>query len=201
MTDTIGSGLAQEPAAPRWFQNAAVVTVSLLCCWPVGLSLVWSNKQWTHRAKLIITGIFVGIIMVGSIVSAVATRNESSQTPRSMSTSTIESGPTTTIATPPPLSVETTVVLTPSSTSTSITASRGKVMPDVIGMNLQQAQDLIQSSGGVFFSSSYDCTGAGRRQLFDSNWIVVRQTPAPGSSIDGVTPNLGVVKSGEAIPC
>ena len=74
-------------------------------------------------------------------------------------------------------------------------------MPDVVGLNLQQAQDLIQSSGKVFYSSSYDCTGEGRNQVIDSNWVVVRQSPAPGASIASITPNLGVVKKGEPLIC
>ena len=55
------------------------------------------------------------------------------------------------------------------------------LMPDVLCMNLQAAQDEIQDHG-VFFSHSEDATGQGRRQLLDSGWIVVRQSPAPGNA-------------------
>jgi hypothetical protein len=85
--------------------------------------------------------------------------------------------------------------------SPATTAAKPKIMPDVVGLNLQQAQDLIQSSGNVFSSSSYDCTGAGRSQIVDSNWIVVRQSPSPGSSIESTKPNLGAVKKGEPLSC
>jgi hypothetical protein len=74
-------------------------------------------------------------------------------------------------------------------------------MPSVVGMDLQSAQDLIQSSAGVFYSRSYDCTGKGRSQVIDSNWVVVKQTPAPGSPISEGTANLGVVKYGESQVC
>ncbi|HEY5877794.1 MAG TPA: PASTA domain-containing protein [Nakamurella sp.] len=55
-------------------------------------------------------------------------------------------------------------------------------MPDVVGMNLQAAQDLIQTQG-VFFSRSEDATGAGRMQILDRDWVVVDQTPAAGELI------------------
>ena len=47
-------------------------------------------------------------------------------------------------------------------------------MPDVICMNLQDAQDEIQDHG-VFLSGSVDATGQGRNQIIDSNWVVVDQ--------------------------
>ncbi|WP_250323891.1 PASTA domain-containing protein [Williamsia sp. CHRR-6] len=67
-------------------------------------------------------------------------------------------------------------------------------------MNLQSAQDLIQENG-VFFSRSVDATGQGRRQLMDRNWIVVAQTPAPGSPVGEGEAVLSVVKIGESSPC
>jgi beta-lactam-binding protein with PASTA domain len=69
-------------------------------------------------------------------------------------------------------------------------------MPDVVGMNLQAAQNLIQTKG-VFFSRSVDATGAGRMQVNDSNWIVVSQTPAAGEPIGEGDAVLSVKKIGE----
>lgn len=67
-----------------------------------------------------------------------------------------------------------------STTTAAAGADSGKVpMPDVVGMNLQAAQDKIQTLG-VFFSRSEDATGAGRAQVIDRNWVVVSQTPEPG---------------------
>ena len=43
------------------------------------------------------------------------------------------------------------------------------LMPDVVCMSLQDAQDTIQSAG-VFFSRSDDATGDGRMQVVDDNW-------------------------------
>lgn len=73
-------------------------------------------------------------------------------------------------------------------------------MPDVICMDLQTAQDTIQKAG-VFFSRSFDATGAGRFQIIDSNWIVVSQEPEPGTRIGEFEARLGVVKRDEPNPC
>jgi hypothetical protein len=74
-------------------------------------------------------------------------------------------------------------------------------MPFVLCMNLQDAQDLIQSVTGVFFSRSFDATGAGRSQIIDSNWIVVSQDPEPGTPVGEGDAVLGVVKYGEPSLC
>ena len=80
------------------------------------------------------------------------------------------------------------------------TTGDGAVMPDVMCMNLQDAQDTIQEAG-VFFSRSDDATGEGRHQIIDSNWQVVGQTPAPGTPISEFEAVLDVVKYGEPSPC
>jgi hypothetical protein len=73
-------------------------------------------------------------------------------------------------------------------------------MPDVIGLDLQAAQDLIQTTG-VFYSRSYDCTGRGRNQVMDRNWLVVTQQPEPGTPIGEGDAVLGVVKFDEPATC
>ena len=71
------------------------------------------------------------------------------------------------------------------------------LMPNVLCMNLQAAQDEIQDHG-VLFSRSTDATGQGRQQLIDSNWIVVKQSPAPGTKIAEGDALLSAVKIGES---
>lgn len=71
-----------------------------------------------------------------------------------------------------------------------------ELMPDVLCMDLQSAQDEIQDHG-VFLSGSTDATGQGRSQVIDSNWVVVDQSPEPGSPIDEGDAELFVVKFGE----
>jgi hypothetical protein len=70
------------------------------------------------------------------------------------------------------------------------------LMPDVLCMTLQEAQDEIQDHG-VFFSRSEDATGQDRMQLMDSNWIVIGQTPEVGTPIGEGDAVLSVVKIGE----
>lgn len=71
------------------------------------------------------------------------------------------------------------------------------LMPNVVCMNLQEAQDEIQDRG-VFYSRSVDLSGQDRNQIIDSNWIVLEQTPAPGTKITEGDAILGVVKIGES---
>ena len=71
------------------------------------------------------------------------------------------------------------------------------LMPNVICMNLQEAQDAIQKHG-VFFSRSKDATGRNRSQFLDRNWIVVQQSPAPGTKIGEFDAVLSAVKIGES---
>ena len=76
-------------------------------------------------------------------------------------------------------------------------------MPDLIGTDLQGAQDAIQSAsnGEVFFSSSTDLTGQGRAQMIDRNWTVCSSTPPPGAAFTTTTEiDFGVVKDSESCP-
>lgn len=70
-------------------------------------------------------------------------------------------------------------------------------MPDVVGMDLQGAQDMVQSvtSGAVFYSGSTDLTGEGRMQIDDRNWQVCTSSPAAGTPITTTTDiDFGVVR-------
>nr|WP_281378470.1 PASTA domain-containing protein [Gordonia humi] len=73
-------------------------------------------------------------------------------------------------------------------------------MPDVVCMNLQAAQNRIQEAG-VFFSRSEDATGQGRAQILDRNWVVVSQTPDPGTEFGEGEAVLSAVKIGEPGSC
>lgn len=71
------------------------------------------------------------------------------------------------------------------------------LMPNVVCMNLQEAQDEIQDHG-VFYSRSRDASGRNRSQFIDSNWIVIKQSPAPGKKIGEGDAMLSAVKIGES---
>ena len=70
-------------------------------------------------------------------------------------------------------------------------------MPNLIGKDLQGAQDAIQSltADAVWYTGSTDLTGEGRMQIDDRNWVVCTSTPAPGAAITESTKiDFGVVR-------
>ena len=74
-------------------------------------------------------------------------------------------------------------------------------MPDVVGTDLQSAQNLIQSHG-VFLTVSHDLLGS-RNQVLDSNWLVCDQNVPPGQQVTGDAEgqiDFGVVKREELCP-
>jgi len=75
-------------------------------------------------------------------------------------------------------------------------------MPDLVGQNLQDAQDALQSVSGnpLFYSASHDLAGS-RNQVLDSNWKVCTQNiPAGSTFTDDTTVDFGVVKLDEICP-
>jgi hypothetical protein len=73
-------------------------------------------------------------------------------------------------------------------------------MPDVLCLDLQTAQDRAQDAG-IPTSSSRDASGRERKQVWDRNWVVVEQTPAPGTAAGGAEVVLSVVKDDEPSTC
>jgi hypothetical protein len=74
-------------------------------------------------------------------------------------------------------------------------------MPDLVGANLQDAQNAIQSltSFAIAVTTSHDRTGAGREQVVDRNWKVCDQSVPAGSDIDSSTSiDFGAVKLEES---
>lgn len=102
---------------------------------------------------------------------------------------------------PPPTAVATTTIAAPATTPPPTV---NFVMPSLVGIDLQTAQDKIQEHG-VFYSVSHDLLGS-RNQVLDSNWQVCNQTPPAGTRIQGAAAdwegkiNFGVVKRTEHCP-
>jgi beta-lactam-binding protein with PASTA domain len=74
-------------------------------------------------------------------------------------------------------------------------------MPDLVGMNLQEAQDALQrlTAFGVTLSTSSDAHGEARSQVLDRNWKVCDQDPPAGSTITSATvPDFSVVRTSES---
>jgi hypothetical protein len=79
----------------------------------------------------------------------------------------------------------------------------GFVMPETTGMDLQLAQDTLQSVSGnpLFYSDSIDASGDGRGQWLDSGWQVCWSEPAAGEIVQQFeTPTFAVVRVSENCP-
>jgi hypothetical protein len=74
----------------------------------------------------------------------------------------------------------------------------GIVVPNVVGMDHQAAQDVMQGEG-LWLLDEKDCTGQGGRMLlFDRNWEVVRTDPPAGTHVtEDSTITLCSKKQGE----
>ncbi|MGX1808542.1 PASTA domain-containing protein [Nocardia sp. NPDC055321] len=123
--------------------------------------------------------------------------------PAGTSTTAPPAAPPAITATSAPAALPAPATLAPGTaapTTSAPAAAPAALMPSVVCMNLQAAQDTIQEAG-VFFSRSKDATGADRMQVIDSNWVVVAQSPAPGTPFTEGEAVLSVVKIGEPSQC
>lgn len=203
------SGPVGSPQSkPQWYEHIALVIVACLCCWPIGVALIWINRSWTTKSKIIATSIIVAVGLLFGVLTIVAGANSpktESSSSVAVKTTSSTTTPMTSPTTAPAATIATTTTVKPTTTTTTkpaptTTTKAAPQMPNVVGMNLQDAQDTIQNAG-VFFSRSYDCTGAGRSQIVDSNWLVITQNIAPGTPFGESDAVLGVVKYGEALSC
>jgi beta-lactam-binding protein with PASTA domain len=72
------------------------------------------------------------------------------------------------------------------------------MMPSLVGVNLQEAQNLLQARGS-FLLTQTDGAGQGRFQMLDLGWKVCAQDPAAGTETDILTlVELITVKLSEA---
>ncbi|UYP18754.1 PASTA domain-containing protein [Rhodococcus sp. Z13] len=156
-----------------------------------------------------IAAVLVIVGIVGDIADGLDSPSDDNATTTSQTTIYAEAppsqstwpatSPATTARTTAPVSVAP-ATTTPANAATTSAAPRLAVMPDVVCMDLQEAQDAIQAAG-VFYSRSVDATGRGRAQVWDRNWIVVDQSPPPGTVIGEGDAVLSVVKDDEFSGC
>ena len=145
-------------------------------------------------------------LVVGTIGSALK-GGEEETTAAAASTSAAASTPVqaNSAAVPPPASTVPPAPVAPPTAAAPTTQAAPVVvdfvMPSVVGMTLQDAQDLIQTNG-VFLSLSHDLLGS-RNQVLDANWRVCTQNIAPGQRVTGDVEgaiDLGAVKLDELCP-
>lgn len=84
-------------------------------------------------------------------------------------------------------------------TATATATATAADLPDLHGMGLQAAQDRARSLG-FHRLDSHDSLGRGREQIWDRDWKVCFQSPAPGRRSTGATVDLGTVKLAETCP-
>jgi hypothetical protein len=67
------------------------------------------------------------------------------------------------------------------------------LVPNAIGKDYQTAQDLWRAAG-LHVTPAIDALGAHRVAVLDANWVVLSQSPAPGSSVPMDTAITATIK-------
>ena len=160
---------------------------------------------------LLVGGLAV-IGLGGALVGGAANQPESSAAATSTSRSTeastaapstpsVSAVPSSAVPSTPATVPPTPATVPPTTTAVGTPTGVDFVMPDLVGSDLQSAQDTVQELG-VSYSVSHDLLG-GRNQVIDSNWIVCDQNVAPGQRVAGDVEgqlDFGVVKREERCP-
>jgi hypothetical protein len=150
-----------------------------------------------HRTALFVTaaGAFAALTACGPANS------ESSSTTDSVAGST-SAAPSS--AAPSSAAVSTAAAAPTPVVTTQVPSSAAFVafaMPTLVGIDLQSAQNAVQTHG-ILLSTSHDLRGS-RHQILDSDWVVCTQNIPPGqqvtSDIEGQI-DFGVVKRTETCP-
>lgn len=141
--------------------------------------------------------IVVGALLAIGIIGAAVNDGETDEASSEAAAPTRSAGVESTVAPAPP--VTPTTEAAPSTPAAP--AGVNFTMPDFVGMDLQSAQNLVQTNG-VFLSRSHDLLGS-RHQVLDSNWIVCDQNIPAGQQVSGDVEgqiDFGVVKREESCP-
>ena len=148
---------------------------------------------WAVAAALVI-GVGIGNASGGTEETSAAAPASISAEPTPSEVAPRTPAPVTVTVTPPPTS-------TSSAPAEATTPVVDFAMPDLVGLDLQSAQDTVQDNG-VLVSLSHDLRGM-RQQVLDSNWVVCTQNIPAGQRVTGDvegTIDLGVVKREESCP-
>lgn len=172
------------------------------------------GKPWWQQTWVLVAGGVVVGLLIGTALGAAGDQT-TAVSASSQPTKTITADPTTTATVTVTETAEPTEVAapsdkpTPSPTSTKSkppaqgTGTKGWVMPDETGIDLQSAQDDLQTISGnpLYISFSEDATGAGRGQWLDSGWQVCWSKPTPGTTVtNSMDVTFYVVRISETCP-
>src|SRR5688572_6512916 len=123
------------------------------------------------------------LLLVGAAAVMLAGCGEDKKSQGGGVSSTTGSTATTTATTAPSTTTTVATATTSPSTATSgTTAAAMTALPNVVGKDLQLAQDTLQAAG-FYNLTSHDSTGMNRLQVLDRNWRVTDQTPAAGTRV------------------
>ncbi len=132
------------------------------------------------------------LLLLVIVISSTAKHATTSPSPSVAADATLEAPAADVPMSGPAPTVETRRPTAPTATSWT--------MPNLVGHNLQDAQDAIQALTGdaIFLTKSHDATGAGRHQILDRDWKVCSQNVRTGAKITVDTPiDFGAAKLGE----
>jgi hypothetical protein len=82
-------------------------------------------------------------------------------------------------------------------TDTDAGAAESAKLPNLVGQDLQAAQDAAQAAG-FYVLDDQDASGQKRLQVMDRNWVVCSQEPAAGTHPTDTAVTLFAVKDGES---
>ncbi|MFL6238578.1 MAG: PASTA domain-containing protein [Actinomycetes bacterium] len=162
-----------------------------------------------HKGLTIAAAIAGAVIVIAAIASAAGGSSKSNATPAAASAPAAVSQPTApakaAAIAPKPKAKATKPAAAPkaASGSSTTTSSPSWTMPNLVGKDLQTAQDTIQSitRDGIWFTHSHDVSGDDRMQILDRDWQVCNQNVPSGAKIrSGSNIDFGVVKFGETCP-
>ncbi len=151
-----------------------------------------AQRPWYKKKRFIIPLALLGLVLISAIFGSGGSDETATTTPAPAPIST----PAPASPSPPEVTDN-----NPTNEADAEPSTEAPLpMPNVVGQNLQAAQDQIQRSTGVVLVLSHDII-SGRAQINDSAWKVCDQDPAPGTPItsqDNGKIDLGVVRGEES---
>jgi len=175
------------------------------------------QENWFLRHKVIsgVAGGFAVLIAIGAVAGGSSDKTGSAQKP-SASTADLSAQTAAQPTTPAPAATHAlakpkpTRAAKPKATKVAHAAPASRAaalttwaMPQLVGKDLQTAQDAIQAltTDAVWFTDSHDVSGQDRGQWLDSDWQVCTQNIRPGARFGrGANIDFGVVKAWEQCP-
>ncbi len=122
------------------------------------------------------------LVLAGALAAVPGCGEEEASSPPSTAPAATSTNPSTTSTSLPPATA------TP---TTQRSAAQGAAVvpcnitvPNLVGEDLQLAQDTMQAAG-LYSLRSHDASGRGRFQVVDRAWKVCDQTPPGGSKVAG----------------